>query len=242
MSQWQDDLERQGYTIARQAFSPDEVATILHAWSELIRQRADDPSLIRNASGTVFAARNLLHIFPPAVMVWRGSTLLEIITATLGAKAGLVRGLWFDKPPEQSWSLAWHKDLTIAVRRNDLPSTQFVNPTTKAGVTHVEAPQWLLEQMLTLRIHLDPITPDNGPLQVVAGSHRHGKSMVDTQDAIDTILGEPGDVLVMRPLISHASGNSTSGTTLHRRILHLEFAGLRELPDGYEWHDFVPVA
>ena len=44
-----------------------------------------------------------------------------------------------------------------------------------------------------------------------------------------------GDALLMRPLILHASGRSTSDR--HRRILHIEYAG-NDLPDGLHWnHD-----
>jgi len=45
----------------------------------------------------------------------------------------------------------------------------------------------------------------------------------------------------MRPLVAHCSGPSFPNTNRHRRILHLEFAGVRELPDGYAWHDFFPA-
>jgi hypothetical protein len=46
----------------------------------------------------------------------------------------------------------------------------------------------------------------------------------------------------MRPLLSHASGRSGEGTALHRRVLHLEFAADPVLPDGYQWHTFIPAA
>ncbi len=39
--------------------------------------------------------------------------------------------------------------------------------------------------------------------------------------------------------ISFERGSSLEGTRRHRRILHLEFAALETLPDGYQWHDFV---
>lgn len=239
---WHLQLERDGYTLLRHVFPATTVQSVLDAWQTLVEQRPDDPGLIRNANGVVFAGRNLVARFPLARDLWRCPKLLQVITATLGLDAGLVRGLWFDKPPDQTWSLAWHKDLTIAVERNDLPSTHFAHPTIKAGVSHVEAPVELLQRMLTLRVHLDPMTDDNGPLQVVPGSHHSGKQLAaETHSAGVTILGEPGDVLVMRPLLTHASGNSREGTSQHRRILHLEFAGARELPDGYRWHDFVSV-
>jgi hypothetical protein len=56
------------------------------------------------------------------------------------------------------------------------------------------------------------------------------------------ILVSAGDVLLMRPLLAHSSGNSHEGTQRHRRIVHLEFASAAPLPDEYEWHDFHPVS
>jgi len=50
-----------------------------------------------------------------------------------------------------------------------------------------------------------------------------------------------GDVLLMRPLLSHCSGHSRDGTTRHRRILHFEFSPVRDLPDGYEWHTYLEM-
>jgi ectoine hydroxylase-related dioxygenase (phytanoyl-CoA dioxygenase family) len=129
--------------------------------------------------------------------------------------------------------------LTVAVRDQTLPSEQFRKPTLKAGVPHVEAPCTLLERMLTLRIHLDDVTDENGPLRVVPGSHRSGKETVASPAEPAVIHARSGDVLAMRPLVSHSSGASTPGTHRHRRVLHLEFAGCEELPDGFRWHDFI---
>jgi ectoine hydroxylase-related dioxygenase (phytanoyl-CoA dioxygenase family) len=157
----------------------------------------------------------------------------------LGPQFGLVRGLFFDKPPGRSWWLPWHKDQTIAVRNNSLPSQQFSRPTLKAGVPHVIAPRELLEQMLTVRLHLDEVTLDNGPLKVIPGSHLTGATTQDDGIEPATILAQPGDALLMRPLLTHASGDSVEGSTSHRRILHLEFAPSDDLPDGYQWHQFL---
>ena len=62
--------------------------------------------------------------------------------------------------------------LRCAVTDNRLPSQRFSRPTTKAGVPHETAPDEILREMLTLRIHLDDVTEENGPLQVVPESHR----------------------------------------------------------------------
>ncbi len=136
--------------------------------------------------------------------------------------------------------MPWHKDLTIAVRDNRLPSSHFAKPTRKAGVPHVEAPRAVLESMLTVRIHLDDATMENGPLKVVPGSHRTGKALALDLAPSACVLAQRGDVLLMRPLLAHCSGKSHPDTERHRRILHLEFAVSPELPDGYAWHDFIP--
>ncbi len=235
---WQESLNRDGYVLLRQIYSADEIAAILTAWTQAVATAPDRSGALRSQAGVVYAARNLLEIFPAVKEIWRQSALVSVLSETLGAGFGLVRALYFDKPPQHSWSLPWHKDLTIAVARNDLPSDSFRNPTFKAGVPHVEASESLLQRMLTLRIHLDAATGENGPLNVIRGSHQTGKTNAEAQDAICTILAEPGDVLAMRPLLSHSSGGAQAGTALHRRILHLEFAPAGTLPDGYQWRWF----
>ncbi len=155
----------------------------------------------------------------------------------LGDGAGLVRGLFFDKPPGGSWTLPIHRDRTIAIQESDTDSVAgFSKPTRKAGGNHVEAPDWLLARMLTARIHLDPMTEDNGPLKVVPGSHLGD----DTRPAV-TLECSAGDVLLMRPLILHASGHSQPSVTQHRRIVHLEYASDRALPDPIRWFEFHPI-
>jgi ectoine hydroxylase-related dioxygenase (phytanoyl-CoA dioxygenase family) len=84
------------------------------------------------------------------------------------------------------------------------------------------------------------VTEENGPLRVLPGSQREGKGDSTAGNEV-RVLCDRGDVLLMRPLLSHCSGHSAEGTTRHRRVLHLEFSGLRDLPDGYEWHTFIPA-
>lgn len=228
-----DQLEADGFAVASGIFDGHRAAAILE---ELEAAVAVDQagSALRAQSGTIYAARNILVLWPGVAQVWKQEPLPELLLQVLGPEFGLVRVLYFDKPPGQSWALPWHKDVAIAVRANRLPGDFFAKPTTKAGVPHVEAPQELLERMVTMRIHLDDITDENGPLKVIPGSHRGVESQ-----APRTIFALAGDVLLMRPLVSHCSNRSHPDTTRHRRILHLEFAGTPMLPDGYAWHDFL---
>jgi hypothetical protein len=233
------DIGAIGFSLLPDVFSIAECGAFAMAILDALSNCTDAATSLRRSNGAIYGARNLLDIFPPSQLLWRKEPLVSLMTALLGPRFGLVRGLFFDKSPESNWSLPWHQDLTIAVRDNSLCSTHFKNPTRKAGVPHVEAPREILEQMLTLRIHLDDVTPDNGPLRVLAGSHL--RDSPPDKDKETTILAEVGDVLVMRPLLYHCSSSSTSPSALHRRIIHLEFAGCRDLPDGYAWRHYVSI-
>jgi len=235
---WHRQLLASGFVIVTGVFAGDETDEILGQVENAVIQNQDGATL-RAGAGTIYGARNLMELWPAVKSVWRKPPLPQLLRTILGSEFGLVRVLYFDKPPERTWSLPWHKDWTIAVRDNRLPSQLFSKPTTKAGVPHVEAPQTLLESMVTLRIHLDDVTEENGPLLVLPGSHRMDSDVKTTANPI-SILVERGDVLLFRPLLDHCSRSSHEGTTLHRRLLHLEFAGCPTLPDGYEWHEFVP--
>jgi ectoine hydroxylase-related dioxygenase (phytanoyl-CoA dioxygenase family) len=98
----------------------------------------------------------------------------------------------------------------------------------------------MLEQMLTLRLHLDACGPSNGPLRVLAGSHRAGRlagAEIDrwrAERSADDCQARRGEVLAMRPLLLHASSPATSPA--HRRVLHIEYAAV-DLPGGLEWHE-----
>jgi hypothetical protein len=231
------DLDRDGFVVLSGVFSPAEVLCMQSALESVLA--ADNDPAIRGDDGAIYAARNILVLWPEVASVWKKPALAAALEAALGAEVGLVRVLYFDKPPGQSWALPWHKDLTVAVRNNRLPSSRFRRPTAKAGVPHVEAPVEVLENMLTARIHLDDVNDENGPLKVVPGSHRLGKRMEFITAPVCALHATAGDVLLIRPLVAHCSNRSLPDTVRHRRILHLEFAAWPMLPDGYEWHDFV---
>jgi hypothetical protein len=236
---WLDALERDGYTILPSVISDQTIAYMVRSLEDIFGDRVGAEASIRGEEGAVNAARNILTLWPEAAEVWRVAPLTDAVAAVLGPNFGLVRILFFDKPPRQTWALPWHKDLTIAVRDNRLPSREFSKPTRKAGVPHVEAPLSVLESMLTVRVHLDEVTMENGPVKVVPGSHRTGKMLrLDLAPPVH-ILAKRGDVLLMRPLLAHCSGKSHPETERHRRILHLEFAASPKLPDRYAWHDFI---
>jgi len=108
----------------------------------------------------------------------------------------------------------------------------------KAGMIHVQPPVGVLESMVTIRLHLDDCEEDNGPLRAIPGSHRLGKLSEREVELRVAELDERsyacprGGVVVMRPLILHASSSAVNPR--HRRVLHVEYASC-DLPPPLEW-------
>lgn len=185
------------------------------------------------------AGRRGLLALPAVAGIARSPRIIALVRPHLPAEPLPVRAIYFDKSPDANWLVPWHQDLSLAVRtRAEVPG--FGPWSTKDGIPHVQPPVECLERMLTVRIHLDDTDESNGALRVLPGSHRLGRlspgriqqQRREVPEALCT--ASAGDALLMRPLLLHASGRSTSDR--HRRILHLEYAGFA-LPAGLDWHD-----
>lgn len=167
------------------------------------------------------------------------SRLLDLIRPHLQGEPRPVRAIYFDKSPRANWLVAWHQDLTVALRER-AEVGGFGPWSIKDGIVHVQPPIAMLEQMLTIRLHLDAADESNGALRVLKGSHCQGRlSVHEIQQWRETgkeVLCEAkaGDALLMRPLLLHASGRSTSER--HRRVLHIEYAGF-DLPAELDWNE-----
>jgi len=150
-----------------------------------------------------------------------------------------VRSILFDKTERNNWPVAWHQDLTISVKQKiDRDGYQLWS--FKDGSPHVQPPVSLLANMITLRLHLDPTPASNGALKVIPRSHLHGKI---PPESIKNFITDPpvtcecdtGDILMMKPLLLHASNKSTQPN--RRRIIHLEFAKASDLDTCLEWYE-----
>jgi Phytanoyl-CoA dioxygenase (PhyH) len=185
---------------------------------------------LRNVADEIPAVRELACAAP----------LHALAREVLGKEPFVVRALLFDKTPDANWAVGRHQDSAIAVREK-VETTGFFGWSVKAGVPHVHPPAEILERMVTLRVHLDDCGEDNGPLRVIAGSHRDGRL---SDEVITERVSEPeticplraGGVLAMRPLVLHASFPARNPQ--HRRVLHLEFAA-DPLADGLEWFEQI---
>lgn len=162
----------------------------------------------------------------------------DIAVGYLGIRAQPVRAILFDKTATANWSLAWHQDRTIVVReRHDVPG--FGPWSRKAGLAHVEPPFVILEGMVTLRIHLDDVPPDNAPLLIAPGSHRLGRvpegaiAAAVEQCGSFACVARAGDIWAYATAILHASATAIRGR--RRRVLQVDYAAA-PLPAPLAWH------
>jgi ectoine hydroxylase-related dioxygenase (phytanoyl-CoA dioxygenase family) len=182
--------------------------------------------------------RNILELVPSVNKLAHSQEIRSLVEPILGDTARVVRGIFFDKQPNANWKVPWHQDLSIAVKQHlDLPD--YHPRSIKAGIPHVQPPTAILERMLTVRIHLDRTDESNGALKVIPGSHRQGKlttSQIDEWKQLDLAVScncQAGGVLLMRPLLLHASSIAIAPS--HRRIVHLEYAAY-QFTNGLEWY------
>jgi hypothetical protein len=231
------DFEARGFAIVTGVLSVDQVDSLARA----IDGAGEGPAVLRR-EGALYGMRDALRGLPEIRELARSEALLDLVRPALGPKAFAVRALLFDKTPGANWGVPWHQDLTIAVKaRVDAPG--FGPWTVKAGIDHVRPPIGVLERMVTLRIHVDDCGPDQGPLRVLPGSHRDGLLGAERtrrrleRDRPVACLVDRGDVVMIRPLLLHAS--SPAEAPGRRRVVHLEYAA-DPLPDGLDW--FEPAA
>jgi ectoine hydroxylase-related dioxygenase (phytanoyl-CoA dioxygenase family) len=176
---------------------------------------------------------------PAVATLARSDRFLDLVRPHLPAQPFPVRAIYFDKSPGANWLVPWHQDLTLALRaRAEHPG--FGPWSTKDGIPHVQPPVALLQQMLTIRLHLDDADTSNGALRILPCSHRLGRLSAGRiqglrkEQCAFVCAVAAGDALLMRPLLLHASSRSTSAR--HRRVLHLEYAAFA-LPADLQWYE-----
>jgi ectoine hydroxylase-related dioxygenase (phytanoyl-CoA dioxygenase family) len=233
MENYIDSLEENGFAIVSEALDAE---TISHLCEELRSIHVNEA--VSRHKETAFGIRNLLNVIPAFKDFASSRIIRKLIEPIAGKEAKVVRAIFFDKTPEANWKVAWHQDLTIAVcEKREVEG--FGRWSVKAGVPHVQPPASILEEILTLRIHLDEVDESNGALKVIPGSHKYGRlsfesiSKLKGENGIVSCSVSKGGLMLMRPLLLHAS--SVASDAAHRRVIHLEFSS-SELPRELKWY------
>ncbi|MGJ3628858.1 phytanoyl-CoA dioxygenase family protein [Sphingomonas sp. MMS24-JH45] len=156
-----------------------------------------------------------LHGQPALAALLAHGPIASIASSCFGSPAWPVRAVLFDKSPDNNWALGWHQDRTVAVRERRAVAG-YGTWSVKQGIQHVEPPFAVIENMATLRLHLNSVPENNAPLLVAPGSHRLGRipeagiAAAVARCGTATCLAAAGDVWAYATAILHASAASTA--------------------------------
>ncbi len=217
-----DDL---GFEVIENLVAPDRVQPLI---IELTRLKLEP------LSGGI---RRIEQQIPLVASLAKSSDILSVARQHLSGQPELVRAIYFDKSPDNNWFVTWHQDRTVAVS-NRFEAEGWGAWSIKSDVWHVQPPIAVLQEIVTIRIHLDVATVSNGCLKIIPRSHTRG---ILTAESVQNIVHQEqavycevpsGGAVIMRPHILHSSEKSIA--PMPRRILHFEYSSYK-LPEGITW-------
>ncbi|MBC3847840.1 phytanoyl-CoA dioxygenase family protein [Winogradskyella echinorum] len=228
-----NELKNIGYTKLDNLYSKGEINDI----TNYIEAFNIANNYIQTAN-QLFAIRQLLKVIPGLKKALSNKNLIQLLNLHFESNYFLTKAIYFDKPPNSNWFVPYHQDLSISVTtKADIDG--YSNWTTKKDVYGVQPPINILENTITIRIHLDDTTKDNGALKVVPKSHSNGVirkgSKYWNMDKQDICEINKGGVMLMKPLLLHASDRTINNQ--RRRVIHLEFNS-NELPNPIKWYEY----
>lgn len=228
------NLRQDGFTMLPLVFTTDEVKAI-----ERCIANADNSGVNFRKTADLFAIRRFFSEVPDVLPLVVNDKLKAIVRKLFGSDYFVVKSIYFDKPGNSNWFVAYHQDLTIAVKEKQ-PTDGYTNWTVKQGQYAVQPPIEVLENIFTIRIHLDDTDADNGALKVIAASHNKGiyrPENIDWENEREYICEVPaGGIMIMQPLLLHASNRTVNNN--NRRVIHIEFSSLT-LPDELQWAERI---
>lgn len=228
-----DSFFEKGYHIINNIYSQKEVEEII----SLIEN-----SNIFNESNKqgveIFAIRKVFDEIPELKKTIFNNKFNDLVKEIGNENYFVVKSIYFDKPSTSNWFVPYHQDLTISVE-NKIEVSGYINWTKKNNQLAVQPPLQILENIFTIRIHLDNTTENNGAVKVISESHKNGiilrKEHSLNKDNEITCNVEKGGVMLMKPLTLHSSTRTTNNKK--RRVLHIEFSNLT-LPQGLQWSEY----
>ena len=229
---YKKELLENGFTVINDIFSTEEVEQIIS-----VIESADSTKSTFRKSADLFAIRQFLKEIPAVQKILLNDKLRDIIYELFGKNYFITKSIYFDKPEQSNWFVAYHQDLTISVDKK-IELKDFGSWTTKQNQFSVQPPIEFLESNFTIRVHLDNTNENNGALKVISNSHTKGIYRADSinweteKESICTTL--KGGIMIMRPLLLHSSSRTINNSK--RRVIHIEFSD-RELNSELNWSE-----
>ncbi|GAB4037873.1 phytanoyl-CoA dioxygenase family protein [Spirosoma jeollabukense] len=229
-----DKINENGFTIINDIFSEEEINNL----TQIIDQATHSNTNFRKEND-LFAIRNFIGEVPQIEPYLWTEKLNSLIDTLLGASYFVTKAIYFNKPALSNWLVPWHQDTKISVDARK-ETEGFSQWTLKQGLQAVQPTRDYLDDLFTIRIHLDACDQTNGALKVVPKSHKLGvlkDNEILQLDKTETICNvQKGGLMIMKPLLLHSSSKSTSEQ--NRRVIHLEFSS-KQLPNGLHWREWT---
>jgi ectoine hydroxylase-related dioxygenase (phytanoyl-CoA dioxygenase family) len=185
----------------------------------------------------LFAIRQFLKGIPDVAEIIFNNKLKIIIKKIFSDDYFVTKSIYFDKPGNSNWYVAYHQDITISVDKK-VNINGFESWTVKQNQFAVQPPLEFLQDNFTVRIHLDDTDELNGALKVIPKTHNKGIFKPETigleKDSEEICNVKQGGIMLMHPLLMHASGRTVSNQK--RRVIHIEFSN-KVLPENLNWSE-----
>lgn len=230
------ELEQKGFSLTSKIYDESEIFKIIQTLESI---EGNSQSIIKTKE--LFAIRQLINVKPELWKILLNENLYELITEIGGTNCLLTKAIYFDKPKKSNWFVSYHQDLSINVtEKSEIKG--YKNWTTKRNQIGVQPPIKILENIFTIRIHLDDTTKNNGALRVIPKSHLKGIIRTDNENykTKNEVLCElnKGESMLMKPLTLHASSRTLNESK--RRVIHLEFSNMK-LDKPLKWKEMKIV-
>ena len=231
-----NEIDQKGFSIINSIYTSEEINNI---GKFIDAQNSSNPTFRK--SEDLFAIRQFLKELPQIKSLVFNEKLKSVIKSIAGENYFIVKSIYFDKPEKSNWFVAYHQDLTISVDKKE-SIEGFSSWTSKYNQFAVQPTIDILENIFTIRIHLDETDENNGALKVIDGSHSkniYRPGTIDWKIEKESFCKvEAGGIMIMKPLLLHGS-NRTSNNK-RRRVIHIELSNI-SLPEKINWSEFLEI-
>ena len=230
-------FENNGYVLMENAITADQLAALndqLRSWIDESRRHDSNFGEImdgrprfdvepRTHSPETPALRRIsspIEVSDSYLAVTRDNAALDLTAEIFGPNIKLVATKVNLKLPGSGTAVKYHQDFPFEPHSND--------------------------NVMTVLIFLDDVTPDNGPLEVVPGSHR-GKIHTLWHDGVFTGAVDPDMEKGLRDASVSCTGKAGSACLMHSRLLHASLPNMTNAPRSlfivtYVAEDAVPLS
>ena len=227
------EFSEKGFHVINEIYSKEEVNSITEFIDNL-----DTSNPIFRKTDDLFAIRQFVKEFPKIKELIFNENLLNIIEKVGGNDYFITKSIFFDKPETSNWFVSYHQDLTISVDKKE--SIEGFGPwTTKHNQYAVQPPTEILENIFTIRIHLDDTDENNGALKVIDKSHLkeiYRPETINWETETESVCNvKSGGIMLMKPLLLHSSSRTKNNK--RRRVIHIEFSN-KELSNLLNWSEY----